>query len=257
MTTQPDEDVAVPLAPNPVLVGGTIHIGSSVDSQAQAADFGTYLTYVTAVPDVARPILPYDSNRHRAVLTVSTNPTASKLNSTMVYGSATSPGVNGTIADLSASNLSPGLWQFQVITTEGGTLAAALDTNNMQLVFGTGANLQVVTLAASTSGAAASSGPFTFYFPPGASILDAQVQSIVAATAGAIYHAEIIATPLSTGPGAGVWIGTQAQCQASPPVGGFIPSGGGNYAMEHNAAMWMIGDGVTSQRVTVAMERWA
>ena len=127
---------AVPHAPDPVQVGGTVHIGRAVDAQTQAADFGAYATYVTpAGADTARQVLPYDSNRHRGVITVSA---------------------------------------------------------------------------------------------PGA---------IVA--------------------GSGVWIGTQAQCQASPPVGGFLPAGQANYLVEHNQAIWMIGDGTNSLRVTVANERWS
>ncbi len=65
----------------------------------------------------------------------------------------------------------------------------------------------------------------------------------------------IVSAPGAAVNGSGVWIGTQAQCQASPPVGGFIPVGG-TLLVEHNQAMWMIGDGTNSLRVTVAVERW-
>lgn len=132
-SVQPDEQE---FAPSPVQVGGTVHVGHAIDSQAQAADFGTYVTYsLPAGATTAQQILPYDSNRHRAILTVSA---------------------------------------------------------------------------------------------PGA---------VVA--------------------GSGVWIGTQAQCQANPPVGGFLPVGQSNYTLEHNAALWLVGDGVNAMRVTVAMERWS
>jgi hypothetical protein len=56
--------------------------------------------------------------------------------------------------------------------------------------------------------------------------------------------------------GSGAWIGTQAQCQASPPVGGFLPVGVNAYPVEHNQAVWLIGDGTNAMRVTVAVERW-
>lgn len=125
----------------------------------------------------------------------------------------------------------------------------------MQLVYGTASNLQVVPVAASISGAPATSGPFTFDFPAGVNILDAQVQSIVAATTGAVYHAEIIATPAWTAAGGGVWVGTQAQCQASPPVGGFLPVG--TYDIQNDQGLWMVGDGINSMRVTVINERWS
>jgi hypothetical protein len=56
-------------------------------------------------------------------------------------------------------------------------------------------------------------------------------------------------------PGAGVWIGTQAQCQASPPVGGFLP--GGTFILENDQAVWLVGDGANAVRVTVINERWS
>ncbi len=112
-----------------------VEVGHDLNTQPQAADFGAYSTYITpAGADTARQILPYDTHRHRATLTVSA---------------------------------------------------------------------------------------------PGA--------------------------PVS---GSGIWIGTQAQCQASPPVGGFIPVGANAWPIEHNQAVWMVGDGTNSLRVTVAMERW-
>ena len=53
----------------------------------------------------------------------------------------------------------------------------------------------------------------------------------------------------------GVYVGSAAQCQATPPVGGFIPVGA-TVAVENNQGLFMIGDGVTSLRVTVLQERW-
>ena len=136
MTTPVHEHDDAGFAPNPVLVGGTVHVGHAVDSQAQAADFGAYATYTTpAGADTARIILPFDSNRHRATITVS--------------------------------------------------------------------------------------------------------------------------APSTAVAGSGVWIGTMAQCQATPPVGGFLPAGLNSYPVEHDQAVWMIGDGTNSLRVTVANERWS
>lgn len=125
------EDLA---AASPVQIGGVVHIGHAVDTQPQAADFGTWQTYVTpAGPDQARPILPYDSNRSRVLLVISA---------------------------------------------------------------------------------------------PGAAVA-----------------------------GSGVWVGSQGQTQASPPVGGFLPAG--VFQLENNAVLWMVGDGANSMRVAVLMERWA
>lgn len=65
-----------------------------------------------------------------------------------------------------------------------------------------------------------------------------------------------VSAPSTAVAGSGVWIGTQAQCQANPPVGGFLPVGLNSYPVENNQAMWMVGDGTNAMRVTVAVERW-
>ena len=52
-----------------------------------------------------------------------------------------------------------------------------------------------------------------------------------------------------------MWVGTQAQCQTSPPVGGFLAAGA-SVVVENNQGLWMIGDGTNSLRVTVLQERW-
>lgn len=137
-TPHPEGQTAVEevFAASPVLVGGTIHVGHAVDSQAQGADFGSYATYVTAASgDIARPILPYDGNRHAARIIVSS-----------------------------------------------------------------------------------------------------------------------LVNPVTGVPG--VWVGTQAQCQASPPVGGWLPVGA-TLLVEHDQPVWLIGDQAFSLRVTVAIERWS
>jgi hypothetical protein len=65
-----------------------------------------------------------------------------------------------------------------------------------------------------------------------------------------------VSAPGAVVAGSGVWIGTAAQCQAAVPVGGFLPAGINAYPVEHNQAVWLIGDGTNSLRVTVSVERW-
>jgi hypothetical protein len=65
----------------------------------------------------------------------------------------------------------------------------------------------------------------------------------------------VVSAPGAPVAGSGVWVGTQGQTQASPPVGGFLPAG--VYTLENNAALWLIGDGANAMRVSVLMERWA
>jgi hypothetical protein len=64
----------------------------------------------------------------------------------------------------------------------------------------------------------------------------------------------IVSAPGAVVAGSGVWVGTQAQCQAAPPVGGFLPPG--QVIIENNQALWLIGDGANSMRVAVLQERW-
>lgn len=60
------------------------------------------------------------------------------------------------------------------------------------------------------------------------------------------------------GAAGGVYVGTPGQCQASPPVGGFLPAGqpGLIVVVENNQLLQMVGDGVNACKVTVLAERW-
>jgi hypothetical protein len=66
------------------------------------------------------------------------------------------------------------------------------------------------------------------------------------------------ATIIVSGAAGGVWVGTMAQCQALPPVGGFLTAGapGLQVVVENNQALALIGDGVHTCTVTVLQERW-
>lgn len=61
-----------------------------------------------------------------------------------------------------------------------------------------------------------------------------------------------------SGAAGGVWVGTPAQCQASPPVGGFLTAGapGLVVVIESNQGLWLIGDGAHACTVSVLQERW-
>jgi hypothetical protein len=65
----------------------------------------------------------------------------------------------------------------------------------------------------------------------------------------------IVSAPGAVVAGSGVWVGTMAQCQASPPVGGFLAAGA-SVVIENNQALYLIGDGTNAMRVTVLQERW-
>ena len=65
----------------------------------------------------------------------------------------------------------------------------------------------------------------------------------------------LVSAPGAVVAGSGVWVGTVAQCQASPPIGGFLAAGA-SVVIENNQPLWMVGDGTNSLRVTVLQERW-
>jgi hypothetical protein len=59
-----------------------------------------------------------------------------------------------------------------------------------------------------------------------------------------------------TGP---IYVGTQAQCQANPPVGGLLPSSSGGaavYEVRNQQSLWLAPDGSHTATVTVLVERW-
>jgi len=65
-------------------------------------------------------------------------------------------------------------------------------------------------------------------------------------------------TIIVNGAAGGVYVGTVAQCQASPPAGGFLAAGapGLQVVVENNQQVWMVGDGAHACTVTVLNERW-
>ena len=55
----------------PVPVSGSVRVEHDVPTMPRAADFGAWTTYTLTATTTAQPILPYDSNRARAVIIVS------------------------------------------------------------------------------------------------------------------------------------------------------------------------------------------
>lgn len=64
----------------------------------------------------------------------------------------------------------------------------------------------------------------------------------------------VVSAPGAVVPGSGVWVGTEAQAKANPPLGGFLPPG--TYTTENDQALWLVGDGANAMRVAVLQERW-
>ena len=68
-------------------------------------------------------------------------------------------------------------------------------------------------------------------------------------------HRATVMVASSAVAGAGVWVGTMAQAQAVPPLGGWL-SAGASVVIENNQALFLIGDGANSLKVSVLQERW-
>jgi hypothetical protein len=102
-------------------------------------------------------------------------------------------------------------------------------------------------------GQAADYGAYTTYLTPAGADIARPILPYDRARHRATITVSAPGTPVA---GSGVWIGTQAQCQATVPVGGFLPVGINSFPIENNQALWLVGDGTNSLRVTVSVERW-
>jgi hypothetical protein len=123
-------------------------------------------------------------------LTVSGLVSPNNLGSLQNYNTATSPGADATIA---AVTLLPGVvYSVTVIVQLSGTLGAG-DTNNMLLE--TGNLLQTLITPPGVAGQV-SNGPFIITGSAAGAGLTCAVEAIAASTVGAVYSAQITATPV-------------------------------------------------------------
>lgn len=56
-------------------------------------------------------------------------------------------------------------------------------------------------------------------------------------------------------PPAGVWVGSEGQVKANPPLGAFVPVGS-NFPLHHNQKVWVVGDGTNGTAVSFQIERF-
>lgn len=231
----------------PVLEAVPVRVGHDLNVQGQAADYGALATYLTpAAADQARIILPYDRNRHRATVSVSFATQGGFASG--LTGSVTSPGTFTNI--VAAAGVAAGVYMVTVTTQLTGTTAVA-DLNNMRLVMGPGNSIPLAAIP----GGSTVNGPFLVTVPVSTQSLIIQSAGATPTT-GAVYSGQITWTPATPPVLPGVWVGTQAQVQALPPVGAFLPVGTTAFPIENNQGLWMIGDGINAVRVNVLQERW-
>jgi hypothetical protein len=247
-----DEQVMAPDTLTPVPITGTVGLSDEVLDKGlrttpQAAAFGAWTTYNLGGTEKAQPIIPFDDKRARALITVTG--VANPINQSD-FGSVTNPGAFANIA-FGGTNLPAGTYQITAVVYLSGTVTSA-DANNMQIT-GNGIAGGAVRLAYPGVANAPATVSATIS-TSGSGLIG--VQSIGAASGpSAVYNATLLVTPVAAAPGAGVYVGTQAQCQASPPVGGFLTDGT-TVEIRNQQQLWMVPDGIHPVTVTVLMERW-
>lgn len=126
------------------------------------------------------------------------------LNSAFAYGKATGPAAFTAIVTIPAGSLPAGQWSFTVTTFLDGTITAADEDNFRILVNGAvlAANIiQPGPTAAGVQAQAMTTGPFTVTMT-GAGAISVQSANNAGGIA-CVYHAEIVATPLSLAGNAG------------------------------------------------------
>ena len=228
--------------PGPILVGGTVHVGHAVDIQSQSADYGGWSTWKLTGAEQPFQILPYDPNRHRAVISV-TVPPASGLPA-IGQGVVSAPTAGQTISSVA---LADGAYMVSGAVELAGTLAAPADLNNFGFYIGSTLFLGMLTppLAGLYT-----IPPSPVTIPLGGATLS--TKAIGAGTAGSVYGAAFEC--VAGAPGTLVYVGTQAQCLTK--TGGVIMPGA-VHVVENNQALWCAGDGINPVNVTVLNERWS
>src|SRR5438445_613148 len=122
---------------------------------------------------------------------------------------------------------------------ETGTRAAAPDEVILPVPVAVGHDLNIQGQAADYG------GWFTYLTPAGADVAR-PIRPYEPARPRALI---IVSAPGAAVAGSGVWVGTEAQVKASPPLGGFLPPG--PVVIENNQPLWLVGDGANSMRVSV------
>lgn len=173
----------------------------------------------------------------------------------------TSPGAAATIVQITAANLAPGNYLLYVTLSLSGTLAAAADSNNMQISGpGTGGNKPFQFPG--------QAGEYTFgplslnvTSPNGTAL---KISSIGAATAGAVYGASLDLVPqpadavqLYRGPGLAVAAQPQNRIHTFTAGGSSGPGpdwspGGRGLVLNHQDALVLGGSGLAAAQLVLS-----
>lgn len=233
----PDVVVPVPISlPAEVLDAG-------LRTSPQAAGFGAWTAYPLAGTERPFPLLPFDDARSRALIVVAEPAGANAPSFNPTPGQATNPGPFTTIV---SQFLPAGTYTANWEVMLRGTLTAT-DADNFQMFIG--GTLIATSNNALNVGTVYAQEPVVFNVPAGGGFLTI---TNVNANAAAVYQAGVVLTPDSGGL---VYVGTQAQCQASPPLGGQLPAGA-VVEVRNQQALWLVPDGSHPMVVSVLAERY-
>lgn len=238
-----------------------VRIPHSLDTQGQAADYGGWTRYALAGTEQPQPILPFDSYRHRATISVSLP--SQVTSQTDIAGTSPAAGSNYTYTNTSG--------QAQQLLAAVATLTTDATVANrfakVEIADAAGNILFIVqdqsaTTASETLNVNAFQGatqqnsgvgtamlplPLNMMVPAGGQVLLSGVAGGSADQWSAIRLTfSQTATPF-------IYLGTQAQCLQG--VAGRL-YGGQQVIIENNQQLWMAPDGADSVIVSVLAERW-
>lgn len=238
------------IPPVPVVVTGY----QTVD-QVKGPDFGAYGTIsFPAGAGQAVPLLPYDGHRYEARLMVYSSAALVPLPYYNVVGVP-------VLAPIASQSLTGSLtvtvagWYNVTYTVVLAAAPTTADIDNTALYIGSGSGY-IVMPNGDQVGAPYQSGPLLNYFAAGQVI---STRAVGAGSGAASYQVSVNVNPAvgppSTAVPAGVWIGSEGQVKASPPLGMFVPAGK-DFPLHHNQKVWVVGDGANSVSVSYQIERF-
>lgn len=165
----------------------------------------------------------------------------STMQSISSQGAQTSPTAGKGITSMAVANLVPGQqYRLDVYYFVDGTSASPADDNNMK-IFMNGGGFGVLPW----NGSGSDAQPVHFTLPVSPEVTDTpiSIEAIGAATAGAIYNATLVATPI-----------TIAAMAPGIQSGGYLPAGI-DRVLRNCDELWVAATSATPGRVSVAVSR--
>lgn len=237
-------------------------LDSGIRTSPQSAGFGAWTSYVLAGTEKPFPVLPFDDSRARALVMV----TAGAPAATEVLGVQPAAGAQFTytvpaggppvILDsisgffTASAAVANRFISCQILDAAGNTVASI--SNGSATVAST--TIRVGFMASVGSNASSGSGTASFPIPLSRLLPGWQVKLNASSIDVADQWSQVVLTFNAAGGGL-LYVGSQAQVQASPPLGGQIPAGM-TAEVRNQQQLWAAPDGLNPVTVSVLVERW-